>query len=146
MPKPRILQLMPARLTKSQLLFVLEFFYFFGLATIKASILFFFLTIFPDRRFRGIIWAVQIVNMLVCLSFVILCFAQCQPFTHFWNGWDGEHKGKCVDLNKIGLTHVAFNITLDIVMLILPVTQIYKLQMNRKKKAGVMAMFLVGAL
>ncbi|KZL64274.1 cfem domain-containing protein [Colletotrichum incanum] len=127
-----------------KLLFILEFFYLIGLAVIKASILFFFLKIFPDRRFRRILWIMQILNTLVCLSFVILCFAQCRPFTHFWTGWDGEHEGKCVDLNKIGLSHVALNIVLDICMLTLPVTQIYKLQMDKKKKIGVIAMFQVG--
>ncbi|KAL2884335.1 hypothetical protein SGCOL_000276 [Colletotrichum sp. CLE4] len=126
-----------------KLLFVLEFFYIIGLGVVKASILF-FLKIFPNRSFRRILWFMQILNMLVVLSYVILCFAQCQPFSHFWNGWDGAHEGHCVDLNRIGLSHVSLNITLDIIMLILPITQIYKLQLNRKKKTGVMAMFLVG--
>ncbi|KAI3555603.1 integral membrane protein [Colletotrichum abscissum] len=127
-----------------KLLFVLEFFYIIGLGVVKASILFFFLKIFPNRGFRRILWLMQILNMLVVLSYVVLCFAQCQPFSHFWNGWDGAHEGHCVDLNRIGLSHVSLNITLDIIMLILPITQIYKLQLNRKKKVGVMAMFLVG--
>ncbi|GJC94814.1 integral membrane protein [Colletotrichum higginsianum] len=126
------------------LLFVLEFFYLVGLAVIKASILFFFLRIFPERRFRRVLWLMQVLNMLVCLSFVILCFAQCRPFSHFWTGWDGQHEGKCLDLNKIGLSHVALNIVLDVCMLALPVTQIYKLQMDRRKKIGVIAMFQVG--
>ncbi|CCF38132.1 integral membrane protein [Colletotrichum higginsianum] len=127
-----------------KLLFVLEFFYLVGLAVIKASILFFFLRIFPERRFRRVLWLMQVLNMLVCLSFVILCFAQCRPFSHFWTGWDGKHEGKCLDLNKIGLSHVALNIVLDVCMLALPVTQIYKLQMDRRKKIGVIAMFQVG--
>ncbi|KAK1997747.1 integral membrane protein [Colletotrichum falcatum] len=127
-----------------RLFLLLEFVYFVGLAVIKASILFFFLRIFPDRRFRRFIWAVQILNLLVCLAFVILCFAQCRPFSHFWDGWDGEHKGTCLNLNKIGLIHVALNIGLDVVMLVLPVTQIYKLQMDMRKKIGVIAMFQVG--
>ncbi|KAF0325060.1 CFEM domain-containing protein [Colletotrichum asianum] len=127
-----------------KLLYVLEFFYYIGLASIKASILFLFLKIFPDNRFRKILWLMQGLNLLVGLSFIILCFCECQPINFFWNGWDGEHEGTCLDLNRVGLSHVALNITLDIVMLILPITQLYKLQMDRKKKLGVMAMFLVG--
>ncbi|KAJ0335251.1 hypothetical protein COL922a_009516 [Colletotrichum nupharicola] len=125
------------------LLYVLEF-YYIGLASIKASILFLFLKIFPDNRFRKILWLMQGLNLLVGLSFIILCFCECQPINFFWNGWDGEHEGTCLDLNRVGLGHVALNITLDIVMLLLPITQLYKLQMDRKKKLGVMAMFLVG--
>ncbi|KAK7448629.1 integral membrane protein [Colletotrichum acutatum] len=67
-----------------------------------------------------------------------------KPFQHYWNGWDGEQDGHCADLNTIGLTHVAFNIALDVWMLILPATQLYKLNMELKKKIGVMAMFSVG--
>lgn len=133
-------------LTPKQLLYVLEFFYYIGLASIKASILFLFLKIFPDNRFRKILWLMQGLNLLVGLSFIILCFCECQPINFFWNGWDGEHEGTCLDLNRVGLSHVALNITLDIVMLILPITQLYKLQMDRKKKLGAMAMFLVGIL
>ncbi|KAK1977071.1 integral membrane protein [Colletotrichum cereale] len=127
-----------------KLLLVLEFVYLVGLAVIKASILFFFLKIFPDRRFRRILWTVQLLNFLVGLTFVILCFAQCRPFSHFWTGWDGEHEGKCLDLNQIGLIHVALNIALDVLMLALPFTQIYKLQMDMRKKIGVIAMFQAG--
>ncbi|KAF9873071.1 CFEM domain-containing protein [Colletotrichum karsti] len=127
-----------------KLLFALEFFYFIGLASIKASILFLFLKIFPSKGFRKVLWVMQLLSALVGLSFVILCFAECQPLSHFWDGWSGENQGTCLDLNRIGLSHVALNITLDIVMLILPITQIYNLKMDKRKKLGVIAMFLVG--
>ncbi|EFQ26909.1 CFEM domain-containing protein [Colletotrichum graminicola M1.001] len=123
---------------------VLRFIYLAGLALIKASILFLFLKIFPGRRFRQCLWAVQIFNLLVCMTFFFVCFFQCRPFSYFWTGWDGEHEGVCIDVDKSGLIHVALNITLDIIMLVLPVTQIYKLQMNKRKKIGVIAMFQAG--
>ncbi|OLN83402.1 hypothetical protein CCHL11_03138 [Colletotrichum chlorophyti] len=126
------------------LLLVLEIFYVVSLAVIKASILFFFLRIFPERGFRRTLWMVQALNLLIAIAFLIFFCAQCQPFSYFWNQWDGEHQGKCAGFNKAGLTHVALNIALDIIMLVLPLTQIYKLQMDRRKKIGVMAMFLVG--
>ncbi|KAK2017581.1 CFEM domain-containing protein [Colletotrichum eremochloae] len=127
-----------------KLFLFLEWMYLGGLAVIKASILFFYLKIFPDRRFRRVLWTVQIINLLVCLTFIIVCLAQCRPFSYFWTSWDGEHEGTCLDLTWIGLTHVGMNIALDIVMLVLPVTQIYKLNMDMRKKIGVIAMFQAG--
>ncbi|KAK2047222.1 integral membrane protein [Colletotrichum somersetense] len=127
-----------------KLFLFLELFYLVELALIKASILFFFLRIFPGRGIRRCLWSVQIMNLLVCLAFVILIFAQCRPFSYFWTGWDGEHEGMCIDLSKLALVHVGLNIALDIVMLVLPVTQIYKLNMDTRKKIGVIAMFQAG--
>jgi len=127
-----------------KLLYFLQLLYLVQIALIKASILFFFLKIFPDRRFRQCLWIVQVLNLLICLAFVGVGFGQCRPFSYFWTGWDGEHEGSCLDATVTGLAHVALNIALDIIMLVLPVTQIYKLQMNRRKKIGVMAMFQAG--
>ncbi|KAK2029173.1 integral membrane protein [Colletotrichum zoysiae] len=127
-----------------KLFLFLEFFYLVELALVKASILFFFLKIFPGRGIRRCLWSVQIMNLLVCLSFTVLIFAQCRPFSYFWTRWDGEHKGVCVDLSKLGLVHVGLNIALDIVMLVLPVTQVYHLKMDMRKKIGVIAMFQAG--
>nr|XP_036586232.1 CFEM domain-containing protein (integral membrane protein) [Colletotrichum truncatum]KAF6796639.1 CFEM domain-containing protein (integral membrane protein) [Colletotrichum truncatum] len=130
-----------------KLMFVLEMIYILAMAAIKASILFCFLRIFPDRVFRRAVFATQMFNLLVALTWVILCCVQCQPISYAWNGWDGEHQGGCgVQSSSIGLIHVAFQIAIDLVMLVLPITQVYKLQMDFKKKLGVMAMFLVGIL
>ncbi|KAK1536447.1 uncharacterized protein CCOS01_01767 [Colletotrichum costaricense] len=49
-----------------------------------------------------------------------------------------------MDFNKLVLTHVGFNILLDIWMLALPLTQLYKLNLGFKKKLGVILMFSVG--
>ncbi|KAK2053307.1 integral membrane protein [Colletotrichum caudatum] len=124
--------------------FLLEFLYLVELPLIKASILFFLLRIFPGRGIRRWLWSVQFLNLLVCLAFVIVTLAQCRPFSYFWTGWDGEHEGMCINLSKLALFHVGFNIALDVVMLVLPITQVYKLKMDTRKKIGVIAMFQAG--
>lgn len=125
---------------------VVEIMYVLAIAAAKSSILFFYCRIFPDRRFRNAVWAVQIVNALVALSFLNVYCAQCQPFSYFWAQWDGEHEGKCIDLATGGLVHLALHVAIDLAVLVLPITQIYSLQMNARRKAGVMAMFLTGIL
>ncbi|KAF4781173.1 CFEM domain-containing protein [Colletotrichum scovillei] len=127
-----------------KLQFVLQLFYISGLAVIKASVIYLYIRVFSIQGFRTLLWCTQIFNFLLGGSYILLSLVQCQPFQHYWNGWDGEQDGHCADLNTIGLTHVAFNIALDVWMLILPATQLYKLNMELKKKIGVMAMFSVG--
>ncbi|TDZ38474.1 GPI-anchored protein 10 [Colletotrichum spinosum] len=127
-----------------KLLFVLQLFYILDLAVIKASIIYLYIRVFNIRSFRTVLWCTQGFNFLLGFSYVLLSLVQCQPLDHYWNGWDGRHPGKCADLNTIGLTHVAFNIGLDVWMLILPASQVYKLKLPLKKKLGVMAMFGLG--
>ncbi|KAF5502486.1 Satratoxin biosynthesis SC1 cluster protein 4 [Colletotrichum aenigma] len=140
-----IFKLHPYQITMFlKLLFVLQLFYILDLAVIKASIICLYLRVFSISLFRTVLWCTQGFNFLLGFSYVLLSLLQCQPLNHYWNGWDGRHPGKCADLNLIGLTHVALNIGLDVWVLILPASQVYKLNLPLKKKLGVMAMFGVG--
>ncbi|KZL78094.1 CFEM domain-containing protein [Colletotrichum tofieldiae] len=116
------------------------------LSFVKASILFMYLRIFPDEKFRIILWCTQLFNCLLLIAFVAGTVGACQPLNFFWSGWTGEMKGKCFNLNAFVLCHGVFNVVLDLWMLILPATQLYSLRMKLGKKIGVMLMFGVGIL
>ncbi|KAF6826258.1 CFEM domain-containing protein [Colletotrichum plurivorum] len=126
--------------------FAFEIVYSITLAVIKASILFLYLRIFGSitETFRQILWATHIFNVAVCVTFVIVNLNQCKPLSYFWNGWDGRHPGYCIDLSAMALSHAALNIAIDIWMLVLPATQIYKLNLQKRQKIGIMSMFGVG--
>ncbi|KAK1637616.1 CFEM domain-containing protein [Colletotrichum phormii] len=126
--------------------FAFEIVYSVTLAFIKASILFLYLRIFGalTETFRRILWATHIFNIVVCVTFVIVNLNQCKPLSYFWFGWDGRHPGQCIDLSAMALSHAAINIALDLWMLVLPATQIYKLNLQKRQKAGIMSMFGVG--
>ncbi|PSR87248.1 hypothetical protein BD289DRAFT_241435 [Coniella lustricola] len=111
---------------------------------IKASICFLFLRIFQDTTFRRLVWATQIFNLLVVLAFLGADVGQCHPLDYFWHSWDGEHKGKCIDINAMSYAHSALNIALDVWMLILPATQVWKLNMSVKWKLQSSAVFALG--
>lgn len=131
------------------MLFATQILYVVGLMTLKASVLFFFLRIFPTRGFRTIIWATHGLNFLVGLIYIILTFAQCRPLSLYWTGWDKNESYKnerCLDFNRFILSNAIINIILDVWMLILPLTQLYKLNLILRKKIGVMLMFSVGLL
>ncbi|KAJ0376987.1 hypothetical protein COL26b_004847 [Colletotrichum chrysophilum] len=76
-------------------------------------------------------------------------FLQCRPLSLYWTGWDKNESYKnerCLDFNRFILSNAIINIILDVWMLILPLTQLYKLNLILRKKIGVMLMFSVGLL
>ncbi|WDK21952.1 CFEM domain-containing protein [Colletotrichum graminicola] len=126
------------------IVYIFGLLYFFGLALIKISIIFLYFRIFPDGKFRKVLWATQVVNLLLLISFTAGQLALCQPFNFAWVGWTKEIPGKCFDRNKFIISHGAINVALDLWMLALPLTQLYGLRMQRRKKLGVMFMFSLG--
>ncbi|TEA14506.1 Satratoxin biosynthesis SC1 cluster protein 4 [Colletotrichum sidae] len=113
---------------------------------IKASILFMYLRIFhlPDEKIRIVLWITQGVNLANGLIFIFLGLFQCTPVSLVWTFWTGEATGKCLPIAKLGLAHVCINIGLDVWMLILPATQIFRMNMAKRKKFAVMFMFGLG--
>lgn len=124
--------------------FVMEVLYFFILMLLKLTLLFFFLRIFPARRTKRVIWATITFTFLWGMAYVIAAVFQCNPISFSWDRWDGEHKGKCVNINALGWSNAAISIVLDIWMLALPLYQVFHLKLSWKKKISVTLMFCVG--
>jgi hypothetical protein len=80
------------------------------------------------------------------ISFIVATIVQCNPIPYSWHNWDGEHKGVCNNINLQGWMSAAFNITLDLLVILLPMPRLARLNMGWKKKMMVMMMFSLGAL
>ena len=131
---------------------VLEFFligeicYIAALALNKISILFFFLRIFPDKQLRIKIF----VTMGLCAGYGIAFFFatlfQCSPVNYMWWQWDDNREGSCNNFHLQGFLAAAINIVLDLIVMALPMQDLFKMNMSKRKKASVMVMFLTGLL
>ena len=126
--------------------FIVEVLYFFQITTLKLSLLFFYIRIFPAKRSQWLLWATVVFASLFGVSFVIASIFQCTPVSYFWTKWDNEHKGTCVDLNALAWSNAAISIALDAWMLAIPLWELRSLQLNWKRKVGVALMFCVGTL
>lgn len=126
--------------------YAMEILYFAQVALLKLSLLFFYLRIFPGTTVRGLLWATVIFNVCFGIIFVFIAIFQCQPINYYWNSWDGEHHGACLNVNGLGWSNAAISILLDAWMLGLPLSQLVSLQLHWKKKIGVVLMFVVGTL
>lgn len=116
------------------------------LALIKSSICFLYLRIFPDPKFRRVVWATQAFNLAMLLATLLTYLLGCRPLSYFWDGWDGEHQGYCVNVTAFTWAHAAINVALDLWMLALPASQVWKLNVNRKRKIAIFTMFGFGIL
>jgi hypothetical protein len=70
-----------------------------------------------------------------------------RPTGFFWQGWDRQHSGRCpINVNSQTYAMASTNIALDVFIFLVPIPQLWPLQMNRRKKFGVALMFLVGLM
>jgi hypothetical protein len=125
-------------------LYVLEILYFFQLTLLKLTLLFFFLRIFPKTIVRNLLKGTIAFTILYGIAFIIAAVFQCRPISHYWNSWDLEHKGQCININGLAWTNAGISIVLDVWMLVLPLWEVFKLQLSFRKKISVALMFLVG--
>ena len=109
----------------------------------KASLVMFYIEIFPKRTVRitaYIILGCIIVTSL--LSFFLTIF-NCRPVNAFWNR---DIKGQCININALAFANSALAIAQDIVLLVFPLTCIRQLKMERARKFAVGLMFGIGTL
>ncbi|KAI2835595.1 hypothetical protein CBS115988_2031 [Aspergillus niger] len=121
-----------------------ELLYLSILPMTKISICCFYLRIFPARNFRSLTYIVIGLNIAYLLAFVLVSIFQCRPIQGAWLHWDGEGNYKCNHINAQGWASAIINMLLDLIVMILPLKQLYELQLSIKKKAFVMCMFSLG--
>ncbi|KAH6953851.1 hypothetical protein BKA56DRAFT_504318 [Ilyonectria sp. MPI-CAGE-AT-0026] len=125
--------------------FVAALLYFLVMTLVKLALLFFYLRIFPFTPISQIIRGTIAFCILQGLIIIFVTIFLCQPISFFWEGWDGEHTGHCLSNRLIIWTNAIISIALDFWMLGIPLSQLRGLNLSRRKKLGVGAMFCVGA-
>jgi len=76
---------------------------------------------------------------------MVVFIMECQPISYFWNQWDGEHEGYCVNVQASAYVNGGANIFFDLVVFFLPIPKLLKLQVrDTRRKVGVVFTFLVG--
>ncbi|KAI1087946.1 hypothetical protein F5B19DRAFT_33520 [Rostrohypoxylon terebratum] len=95
----------------------------------------------------GLFWAIHGLILLNTLLYVAGLFASafgCKPIRAFWDA--GISPRKCISHRDLQITATAFNAAIDIAIFLLPQRKIWRLQMSRGKKIGLVLMFSVGVL
>jgi hypothetical protein len=116
---------------------------------VKIAILLQYLRLFaPDRSVNKLMWYGAWATMISCaILYTVLMFwtmFYCNPREAIWNKLTPN--AKCHDVNHIILAQGAFNMGSDIVILLLPTTGLWRLNVPLGRKIAVTALFATGLL
>ncbi|PIG86403.1 PTH11-like integral membrane protein [Aspergillus arachidicola] len=114
-----------------------------SLAFTKFSILFQYLRIFPDRRFRTACWVMMVIVALYGTWAVVSGYVNCVPVAKFW---DRTIPGSCLSFEGVWFFNASMNIVTDLTLLIMPMPLLSQLQLPRLQKFALMGVFAIGGL
>ncbi|KAH8881221.1 hypothetical protein GQ53DRAFT_848384 [Thozetella sp. PMI_491] len=122
---------------------IVQMLYIFIQVFTKIAILLLLGRVFPTRGFQLII---KIGSALLVLHGVIFFFIdafQCVPVSSIWDRTITAKR--CVDITALGYAGAVFSIVEDLLLLLIPVPWVWGLQMNTRKRIGVLVLFSLGS-
>ena len=100
-----------------------------------------YLRIFPGTVaapwFRWSVLLMVGITAANCTAFVVTTIFQCDPVPGIYKIWDGVYEAKCVNTSAHIISSAGVNILLDLIVFLLPLPELMKLQLSKKKKVGV---------
>ncbi|TGJ88105.1 hypothetical protein E0Z10_g639 [Xylaria hypoxylon] len=114
---------------------------------LKPAILLEWARIFGPGNRKGFRWTCYIlagVNSTYYLINILIEVNSCHPRAYYWD--KTIPGGHCLDGPVLALTSALVNLIFDLAILILPQTVIWRLNMSRRRKAGVSIVFIIGLL
>ncbi|KAI4592698.1 hypothetical protein KJ359_010457 [Pestalotiopsis sp. 9143b] len=130
--------------------FVLEMYYYSEILYLivvfltKISILCFYLRVFPKKSLRMRVYVIMGLTAAAACAFIPITVFQCTPIPGAWLRWDGTYEATCRDVMTQALWGAIVSIALDLATIMLPMTELWSLNLSIRRKIGVMLMFAVG--
>ncbi|KAL8811274.1 MAG: hypothetical protein Q9200_001935 [Gallowayella weberi] len=128
-----------------KLAYAFQFFYACSMTLTRLSILAFYHRLFPKESTPAWWRACHYAVIFLCLSYfvsaVLTVAFTCTPVSFYWTRTGNGH---CVNEMAVLYSSAGLTIFTDILMLLLPVPIIWRLQMEKAKKIGVIGIFLLG--
>ncbi|KAK1594250.1 uncharacterized protein LY79DRAFT_589400 [Colletotrichum navitas] len=119
----------------AKLYYVIQMLYVVILIMVKTAIVAFFARIFPRRKFQIAVYVVLAVLVCHGLMFVLLIMFECAPVAAIW---DRTLDRKCININAVTLASAILSIIEDFVILVMPIPELRRLKLTRKKKTAYM--------
>ncbi|KAL6885976.1 hypothetical protein GGI43DRAFT_388778 [Trichoderma evansii] len=114
------------------------------ISTVKLSVLFFYLRVFPNK---SMVVATKIVIAFIsvwALANILMFFLLCHPFAASYN--PATPGGKCGNQVSAFIAVGVYNIISDFIVLTLPLRTIWTLNTKKQMKLSLSAIFLAGLL
>lgn len=127
-----------------QIVYGSEILYGPHITAIKSSILLLYLRLFGVRKpFKIAILVVEALVVAWCISILFSGIFQANPISAIWHPKEPHTQ---VDYVKYLLGTAVPNVVTDFVILILPVSMVWQLQISKRRKAVLCGVFLLGIL
>ncbi|KAG6010805.1 hypothetical protein E4U21_004193 [Claviceps maximensis] len=125
----------------SKWLVVAEILYAWNLGWTKLSLLLMYYRIFRHQYFKRMAWMVGafVWVWVICITFLFIFI--CVPVQKLWYP---QTPGHCIDQVGTWISNAASTIFTDLVILIMPAPQIWKLQLRKTEKIGLTLAFSLG--
>ncbi|KAH7405679.1 hypothetical protein DE146DRAFT_420423 [Phaeosphaeria sp. MPI-PUGE-AT-0046c] len=111
------------------------------LGLIKLSIAFLYKRIFASHMFQRVAWVVIAILIAWTVSNTLAGIFACWPIQAQWKTMSHS---QCVNLRALYSSGVISNTIIDVIVIIVPVYNVWHLQMPLKRKIGVCLIFLLG--
>ncbi|KAI2463957.1 hypothetical protein F4781DRAFT_95366 [Annulohypoxylon bovei var. microspora] len=119
-----------------------EVIYSVVIVTIKWSILAFYQRIFPQTWFRWALLGVAVFMGAWMFTTVFAISFQCIPIEY---NWDTTIKGgHCINIGQLALVTSILNVITDVAILVLPLPLVWKLNVSRQRRWGLVLLFGLG--
>ncbi|KAL3429834.1 hypothetical protein BDV09DRAFT_179595 [Aspergillus tetrazonus] len=122
----------------TQAFFASQFMWAISIASFRLAMLDFYTRTFATYKFCLVARGLMVIVILFFIGSITTTLRMCVPISY---NWDSSIDGACGDLAAGELAAAAFNLVLDVVIVLLPCRIIWGLQMSVRKKAAVSATF-----
>jgi hypothetical protein len=119
-------------------------FYNACLGFIKTSALALYLRLTPSLTFRRVAFFMMFIVGSQATSNVCACIFQCAPIKFLWDRT--LPGGRCININAFYLANAALNIFTDFLTYTLPMPMLWKLQLPKRQKIGLVTILGLGGL
>ncbi|KAK6386627.1 hypothetical protein LTR65_008826 [Meristemomyces frigidus] len=124
-----------------QWLWSAQLLYKFANATTKISIALLYLRIFPSRRFRNTVCMFIAFVVSYCSAAIFTIDTRRRPIE---KAWKKSMEGHCIDIGIVWYVNSAMTLTADAILIILPITNIIRLQLPKAQRVALLFVFSLG--
>lgn len=116
-----------------------------AIAFAKLAILYMFLRIFVQRKYRNGTYILMIIQASCLIASTVVTCLVCTPLAFLWEP-QLHPEGKCIDINAFWRWMNFPQILTDIAILALPIPVLWQLNLSKKDKIGVVVTFCTGSM
>ena len=109
----------------------------------KVSVILLYLRIFISPNFRWVCYAALAIVVASGIATTFATIFQCFPIEKSWNK---NLHGTCIDSPKFWLANAVLNVSTDVLVLALPIREVFKLQLKLQERIMLCSVFLLGGL